>query len=454
MRLDGESDEWQNSRMRINELLKPETWQTFYTEFLVWFQQQVLALDFLIQLGILLLSLLFAYFIQKPIRPRLADGISKLRLLSPLRRVLTAVSHQLTAIAVLFVLWLATGIVGQIEDGTDSGMLEVIASLMTAWVLIRLTSALIANAFLSRLVATMAWTIAALNIVGLLDPAIGTLESVGIPLGQTRVSVLTVVNGALLLAALMWAALAVSKLIDNRLSQVSEITPGARVLIGKTIRLIMVVVAVMVALSSVGINFAALAVFTGAVGVGIGIGLQKQVSNLISGVILLLDKSIKPGDVIEVGETFGWVNTMSARYVGVTTRDNKELLIPNDDFVTNQVINWSHSDNDVRMEVKFGTSYDNDPHEVRTLAVQAASKPERIVDHPPPVCHLVEFGDSSVNFVLRFWIRDPAKGVTNVKGEVLLELWDILKANSIDIPYPQRVIHIADKSTEATALKD
>jgi len=288
----------------------------------------------------------------------------------------------------------------------------------------------------------------------LLDPAIGTLESVGIPLGQTRVSVLTVVNGALLLAALMWAALAVSKLIDNRLSQVSEITPGARVLIGKTIRLIMVVVAVMVALSSVGINFAALAVFTGAVGVGIGIGLQKQVSNLISGVILLLDKSIKPGDVIEVGETFGWVNTMSARYVGVTTRDNKELLIPNDDFVTNQVINWSHSDNDVRMEVKFGTSYDNDPHEVRTLAVQAASKPERIVDHPPPVCHLVEFGDSSVNFVLRFWIRDPAKGVTNVKGEVLLELWDILKANSIDIPYPQRVIHIADKSTEATALKD
>ena len=133
---------------------------------------------------------------------------------------------------------------------------------------------------------------------------------------------------------------------------------------------------------------------------------------------------------------------MSARYVGVTTRDNKELLIPNDDFVTNQVINWSHSDNDVRMEVKFGTSYDSDPHMVRKLAVEAASKPERIVDHPPPVCHLVEFGDSSVNFVLRFWIRDPAKGVTNVKGEVLLELWDILKANNIDIPYPQRVLHM------------
>ncbi len=454
MRVDGKGFEWQNSSMRINELFKPGTWQILYADFLVWFQQQILALDFLTQLGILLLTLLIAYFIQKPIRPRLATGISNLRLLSPLRRVLTAVSHQLTAIVFLFVLWLATGIVSQIEDGTDSGMLEIVASLMTAWILIRLTSALIANAFLSRLVATLAWTIAALNIVGLLDPAIDTLESVSIPLGQTRVTVLTVINGAILLATLMWAALAISKLIDNRLSQVSDITPGARVLIGKTIRLIMVVVAVMVALSSVGINFAALAVFTGAVGVGIGIGLQKQVSNLISGVILLLDKSIKPGDVIEVGQTFGWVNTLSARYVGVTTRDNKELLIPNDDFVTNQVINWSHSDNDVRMEVKFGTSYDSDPHTVRKLAMEAATKPERSVDYRPPVCHLVEFGDSSINFVLRFWIKDPAKGVTNVKGEVLLELWDVLQEHGIDIPYPQRVVHMAQTEQTEPSLKD
>jgi small-conductance mechanosensitive channel len=428
--------------MQIDDLLRPETWAAFYTDFLVWFEQQVLALDFVIQVGILIVSLILAYFIQKPIRPRLSAGISKLRLLSPLRRVLEAVSHQLFAIAVLFILWLATGINSQMEGGVESGILEIIASLMTAWILIRLTSAVIANPFLSRLVATLAWTIAALNIVGLLGPAINVLESFSIPLGQTRVSVLTLINGALLLAALMWAALAVSKLIENRLAQVSEITPGARVLIGKTVRLIMIVVAVMVALSSVGINFAALAVFTGAVGVGIGIGLQKQVSNLISGIILLLDKSIKPGDVIEVGPTFGWVNTMSARYVGVTTRDNKELLIPNDDFVTNQVINWSHSDDDVRMEVKFGTSYDSDPHAVRALAVVAAAQPDRVVDHPPPVCHLKEFGDSSLNFVLRFWIRDPAKGVTNVKGQVLLALWDSLKEHNVEIPFPQRVLHM------------
>lgn len=422
----------------------------FYVSFIAWFQQQILSLDFLIQLGILLVTALIAYFIQKPIVPRLKDRISKLRLFSPLRRVLTRISRQLFAIIVLLLLWLATGIIGQIGGGVDSGVLEVIASLMTAWILIRLTSALIANAFLSRLVATLAWTLAALNIVGLLGPAVAAMDSVSIPLGQTRISMLTIINGALLLGALVWAALAVSKLIEHKLSQVSDVTPGARVLIGKTIRLIMIVAAVVVAMSSVGINFAALAVFTGAVGVGIGIGLQKQVSNLLSGIILLLDKSIKPGDVIEIGETFGWVNVMSGRYVGLTTRDNKELLIPNDDFVTNQVINWSHSDTDVRMEVKFGVSYGSDPHAVRELAVEAAAKPERVVEHPPPVCHLKEFGDSSLDFVLRFWIRDPAMGVTNVKGQVLLELWDTFKAHGIEIPFPQRVLHMAPGSDALT----
>lgn len=439
--------------MQLKDLLQPETWQAYLSDFVTWFQVQVLDLDSLIQLGILLVAALIGYAIKKPLKPRISERISKLRVFSPLRRLLTAVLRQLFATVFLLVLWLTTGIAGQFENGIDSSLLEIIASLMSAWILIRLTSALIANAFLSRLVATLAWTIAALNIVGLLGPTISALDAVSIPLGQTRLSVLTVVNGALLLAALMWGALAISKLVDSRLARVSGVTPRARVLITKTIRLIMIVVAVMVALSSVGINFAALAVFSGAVGVGIGIGLQKQVSNLISGVILLLDKSIKPGDVIEVGPTFGWVNKMNARYVGVTTRDNKELLIPNDDFVTNQVINWSHSAREVRMEVKFGVTYNCKPREVRELAKECASRPERVVKNPEPVCHLIEFGDSSVNFALRFWIRDPENGVTNVKGQVLLELWEALEEKGIEIPYPQRVIHMAP-GADMPELKD
>jgi small-conductance mechanosensitive channel len=426
----------------MSDLLDPALWAELYDLILGWVQAEVFTLDSLIQGLVLLLFAILARIIAKPLQPRLEARLQGLRIYSPLRRALSVVDDQLIGIVFVLLLWLTVGIVIQLEAKVANDLLRIFASLMSAWILIKISSSLIANPFMANLFAALAWTIAALNIVGLLGPAIDALDSVTLPLGQTRVSILTVINGVILLGLLMWSGLTISRIIDARLAQVSEVTPRARVLIGKITRFVMVVVAVMVALSSVGINFAALAVFTGAVGVGIGIGLQKQVSNLTSGIILLLDKSIKPGDVIEVGPTFGWVNTMSARYVGVTTRDNKELLIPNDEFVTNQVINWSHSDTDVRMEVKFGVTYACDPHAVRTLAVEAASKPERIVDKPPPVCHLVEFGDSSVNFVLRFWIRDPARGVTNVKGEVLLALWDSLKEHGIEIPYPHRVVQV------------
>ena len=432
----------------MSDPLNPALWGELYNLILSWVQAEVLTLASLVQGLTLLVLAILARAIAKPLRPRLEARLEGLRIYSPLRRALSVIDDQLFGIVFVLLLWLTIGIVTQIQASIASDLLRIFASLISAWILIKISSSLIANPFIANLFAALAWTIAALNIVGLLGPTIDALDSVTLPLGQTRITLLTIINGAILLGILMWSALAVSRFIESRLAQVAAITPRARVLIGKTIRFVMIVVAVTVALSSVGINFAALAVFTGAVGVGIGIGLQKQVSNLISGVILLLDKSIKPGDIIEVGPTFGWVNTMSARYVGVTTRDNKELLIPNDDFVTNQVINWSHSDNDVRMEVSFGVTYDCDPHEVRKLAVEAAAKPERIVDNRPPVCHLVEFGDSSLNFVLRFWIRDPAKGVTNVKGEVLLALWDGLTTAGIEIPYPQRVIQIQNDNAK------
>ena len=165
-----------------------------------------------------------------------------------------------------------------------------------------------------------------------------------------------------------------------------------------------------------------------------------MVSNLISGFILLTDKSIKPGDVISLGETFGWINKLNARYVSVITRDGREFLIPNEELITNQVINWSYSDKNIRLEIKFGVSYDSDPHLVRRIAVEAATDVDRVLKTPAPVCHLVEFGDSSIDFVLRFWIVDPAEGVVNIKGKVYLALWDTLKANDVKIPYPHREV--------------
>jgi small-conductance mechanosensitive channel len=197
----------------------------------------------------------------------------------------------------------------------------------------------------------------------------------------------------------------------------------------------------MIAMEMLNIDLTALTVLSGAIGVGIGFGLQKVVSNFISGIIILMDQSIKPGDTISLGETFGWIRELRARFVSVVTRDGLEFLIPNEDFITTQVINWSFSDKYVRLDVSFGVSYNSDPHEVSRLAIEAAAKVDRVVAVlNPPVCWMTAFGDSSLDFVLRFWIRDPQRGLTNVRGKVLLALWDTFKEHDINIPYPHREV--------------
>lgn len=199
-------------------------------------------------------------------------------------------------------------------------------------------------------------------------------------------------------------------------------------------------------MKAVGVDLTGLAVLSGAIGIGIGFGLQKVVSNLVSGVIILMDRSIKPGDVISLGETFGWVESLGARYVSITTRDGKEYLIPNEDLITGQVVNWSHSNQFVRLDIFFGTAYSNDPHEVRRISVEAATSCPRVLSHIPPVCHIVGFGDSSVDYILRFWISDPTKGLTNIRGNVYLALWDAFKEHGIAIPFPQREVRVLSES--------
>jgi small-conductance mechanosensitive channel len=198
------------------------------------------------------------------------------------------------------------------------------------------------------------------------------------------------------------------------------------------------VIAVVAAMSGLGIDLTAFTVFSGAVGVGVGFGLQKVVSNFISGIIILLDRSIKPGDTISLGDTFGWIRELRARFVSVVTRDGREYLIPNEDFITREVINWSFSNDLVRLDVPFGVSYESDPHQVSALAIEAAASVPRVETAHKPVCWMTAFGDSSLDFVLRFWIRDPQNGLTNIRGQVLLALWDTFQANGVQIPFPHR----------------
>ena len=313
---------------------------------------------------------------------------------------------------------------------------------------------LVRNRLIFRVLAVSAWTIAALSILGLLGPVADALDSVAVSIGGLRVSPLLVLKTAALLVLAVWAASALSNFLERRVHGASDLTPSFQVLIGKLARLTLMTLAILIVVRSTGIDLSALAIFTGALGVGVGFGLQKIVSNFVSGIILLVDKSIKPGDVITVGESYGWVNAMNTRCIAVITRDGREVLIPNEDLVTQRVVNWSYTKEEIRLDVPFGVDVTGDPHQVRRVAVEAAAAVERVLKNPAPVCHFVGFGSKSLDFMLRFWIDDPIAGVTNVRGFVLLALWDAFKREGIEIPSPIQDVRLADPDRAAAGRAD
>jgi small-conductance mechanosensitive channel len=371
---------------------------------------ELTSLRLLLQIGLILLAAIGGTLAGSLIRRRI--DLTALTLGWPpfLREFARLLLANLGTVIFVLVVAITHAVMLSLTLPSRSYLLGVASSLATAWVVIALVAGLIRNPFVYRLVAVSAWAIAALSILGLLTPTMTAFDSFGVVIGGLRVTPLLVIKTSVLLMLTLWAANWASGFLDRRVRSTADLTPSIQVLIGKIIRLLLITFAILIALSTVGIDFSALALFSGAVGVGLGFGLQKIVSNLVSGIILLADKSIKPGDVISVGEQFGWVNNMGARYTAVGTPDGREFLIPNEDFVTQRVINWSYSNEEVRLEVPFGVSYASDPHKVCAFAIAAAKSVARVLVSPSPVCHLKAFGDSSLDFTLRFWIRDPVDG--------------------------------------------
>ena len=362
-------------------------------------------------------------------------------------RVLVVVHQRLRAIFFVALLWCLVLIMREITWPSRSYILSLIATLALAWLAVVFATRLIRSMFLRRVVRLGAWAYVTLYVLGILDEAAEILDAAAISIGDMRLSLLLVVQGVVVIGVLLALARFVTTTTSSRIQSNDDISPSMRVLIVKVVQIVFYAIAFYVGVRSLGIDLTGLAVLSGAIGVGLGFGLQKVVSNLVSGVIILLDKSIKPGDVISLGETFGWIQTLGARYASVVTRDGKEYLIPNEDLITSQVVNWSHSDQFVRLDIHFGTAYDDDPHQVRKLAIEAAKGVERVLSSRPPVCHIVGFGDSSVDYILRFWISDPTGGLTNIRGNVFLALWDTFKANDISIPFPQREVRMLGEDT-------
>ena len=424
----------------LERLFDPDFIEETLAEILAWIQANILVLSTAIQFAVVAVAFVIAWIAADRFQRWLKKGLDYPwyeRFARPVTQALAPLS--------LPVLWLTLqwfSVFAAENAGWPNHLIEIVVSLLTAWVIIRLASTLIRNAAWSRTIALLAWTIAALNITGLLDPTAEVLDGMALILGEVRISLLSVIKAVIALAILLWLAGVVSGLMERRLSTMPGVTPAAGVLFGKLFHILLFTIAVIVGLESVGIDLTAFAIFSGAIGLGIGFGLQKVFSNLISGVILLMDRSVKPGDVVAIGETYGWINAMRARYVSVITRDGTEHLIPNEELISQRVENWSYTHQLVRLRLSIGVSYGSDIRKAIEVATEAAGEIERVLGDPEPICHLLGFGDHAVNLELRIWIKDPQNGLTNVKSQVLLEVWDRFHDNGIEFPFPQRDLHL------------
>lgn len=402
------------------------------------------------QMLILLGCAAAAYLLKRWTAPKLNDWL-RARDGWPMWRLKAGlqVQRRLWLIYVVLLTWIAAAILSQLfVFPSRRYLVTLFATIATAWLLVGFAGRVIGNRLLRRIVTWGLWVYVTLYYVGLTGEVGSFLDGISVTLGAFRLSALAVLKALVITTLLITLARFLTRSGARRLRGNADISPAVQELAVKGIQVVLYGSAFFIGLKAVGFDLTGLAVLSGAIGVGLGFGLQKVVSNLVSGIIILLDKSVKPGDVISLGDTFGWIESLGARYVSVVTRDGKEYLIPNEDLITGQVVNWSHSNEFVRIDLFFGTAYGDDPHLVRKVAIEAAGSVERVLKHRPAVCHITGFGESSVDYVLRFWITDPSQGLTNVRGGVYLALWDAFKLHGISIPFPQREVRLLGDAAE------
>ena len=396
---------------------------------------------FYLQLGLILTAAGIAFGVGAAVRSRIDMTQLAMGWPTPLRLFMRVLVGSAATAVFAVEMTLARVVMLASTWPSRSYLLEVSAKLAIAWVIIRLVTSVIRNEFIVRVVSLAAWLVAALSIIGQLEPAINALDSVAIELGGLRLTPLLLIKLSVLLAVALWLANIASKFLEGRITQSHDLTPSIQVLLIKMVRLGLMVLAVVMVLSAVGINLSALAIFSGAVGVGIGFGLQKIVANFISGVILLADKSVKPGDLVTIGDSSGRISAMNTRYIAVAAGDGREFLIPNEDLITQKVVNWTYTDKNTLVKVNFSTNYDADPRLVCRLAIEAAETSPRATKGKPPNCLITDFAEAGMKFTLTFWIADP-DGMEKVKSDVMMTLWDAFKHEQIRVPYPVREIRI------------
>ncbi|MDT8404285.1 mechanosensitive ion channel family protein [Sulfuriflexus sp.] len=345
------------------------------------------------------------------------------------------------------------GILSRFEIQTH--LLDVLAPLLLSLALIRLLVYILRRAFgpsaalraWEGVIGSLVWGGVALHLLGWLPDLLAALDAASINLGKTRISMLSILKLIFTIAVLMVVAGWVSRYIEQRAARSVYLSSSMKVGLSKISKVVLYTIATLIALNTVGIDLTTLTIFGGALGVGLGFGLQRIASNFISGFILLFDRSIKPGDVITVGERFGWVVALHARYIVVRDRDGVESLIPNENLITSVVTNWSYTDKHVRVKVPVQISYADDPEEAMQVMLDACQANKRVLVEPPPQARLLSFGDNGIDLELRLWLDDPEQGVGSVRSDINMAVWKGFKEKGITIPFPQRDIHMIDKPT-------
>lgn len=268
------------------------------------------------------------------------------------------------------------------------------------------------------------------------------LDRIALEVGHFRVSVLDLLTWSVVVVGLFVAFKLMLWLVKRLIRRTSRFDAAQSLLAEKIATIIIFAVVFFVGIDLVGFDLSSLAFFSGALGLAVGFGLQKTFGNFIAGLILLMDRSVKPGDVIVVNDYFGAISKIGTRAVSMITRDGKEFLIPNELLMTETVENWSYSSKNVRIQIPVGVSYSSDLKRVEEILIESTTACKRVLANPKPNVWLKEFGDNSVNFEIQAWIKDPESGVGNVRSEVLKAIWWAFKDEGIEIPFPQRDVYI------------
>jgi len=397
-------------------------------------------------------AILLGWWLARLIRPRFTSAVAPDDLQGRLREVTwVAAPFALT----LLILATVDGLMHAARAA--AGYVDVAVQLTALLLLIRVVMYVVRVSLGARArikgwgtpISLILWVFLSLHLLGWGDTVIAALDGMGINLGKTRISVWSVAKLVVTVSVFVLAAMWVSRWLERHVLKVDALPPTMRIGIAKFTQAFLVALSVLIGLNAAGLDLTTLNVLTGAIGIGLGFGLQSIAANFVSGFVLLMDRSIKPGDVISFSGTtgtategFGWVEELRGRYVVVRDRDGVATLVPNQNLITNSVVNWSYTDPRVRLKLPVRVSYRSDPELAMRLMLQSTAGHPRVIQNPAPVARLMSFGDHGIELELRFWIPDPQEGVNNVRSDVNRAIWRLFKEHGIVIPVAQREVRV------------